>query len=94
MSKKELNAALETEENGLSTTKEDFENAKKDKKWVEADKYKLKVQVTQGVIEKIKLELVKHETSIKDRYFDSTNGEKMDKIRTQLESEILDATEN
>jgi len=92
MNKKELEAALEFEQNGLTSTRQEFENAKSDKKWQEADKLKLKGEVIEGVIEKIKLFLIKHEVANKDKRFDYTNSEKMDKIRTKLESEIVEAT--
>jgi len=94
MTNRDLEAALEIEEEALKSTQEEFESAKQDKKWVEADKLKHKVQVIQGLIEKIKLAQIHISARRKDKDFDAMNGEKMDKIQISLEKEILEATES
>jgi len=94
MTKKELESALEIERDALSGTQQEFELAKQDKKWGEADKLKHKAQVIQGLIEKINLALIHITARRKDKDFDAMNGEKMDKIQVSLEKEILEATDS
>lgn len=93
MNKKELEAAIEVEEQGLITTKDKFEESKNNRKWQEAHAYKQQIDVIEGLVEKLRLQLVKNECKQRDTRFEYMNGDKMDKIRESLEKEILEATE-
>jgi len=94
MTKKQLESALETETDALGAFQQEFEVLKQDKKWKEADKHKHKIQVIQGIIEKIKLAITQKNAYRREQDFDAMNGEKMDKIQVSLEKEILEATES
>lgn len=94
MSRKELEAARNTEEEGIKSHKSAFEDAKKEKRWKDAHDLQQKIEVGRGLVEKINLQLVRMECKVKANLFECTNGSKMDEIRQELESEILSATED